>query len=88
MELMLGQIVRSLKGHDMDELYIISRLEENYAYLTDGKLRMLDNPKKKKFKHLELLDNTNNSELINKFKNFEDVSNSDIREAIENYKKN
>ena len=48
MEIQAGQVAKSLRGHDKDEIFVIIKTEENYAYIVDGKLRMLDDPKKKK----------------------------------------
>ena len=47
-----GMFARSKAGHDKGKLYIILRTESEYVYLTDGKLRPMANPKKKKIKHL------------------------------------
>lgn len=50
---MTGEFARSLMGHDKGKLYIIVDEDEKYCYLCDGRLRMLDNPKKKKLKHIQ-----------------------------------
>ncbi len=47
-----GTLVRSLAGHDKDRFYIILKIEDGYAYLTDGKHHRLDGPKKKRLKHV------------------------------------
>ena len=44
-------IVISLAGHDRGRLYYVLRTEGEYAFLVDGKLRQLKNPKRKKAKH-------------------------------------
>ena len=85
MENLVAQIAKSLNGHDKDELYIIVRTEENYAFCCDGRLRMLDNPKKKKLKHLQV-SNYQVDDIKDKIDNALKLSNSDIREAIEIYK--
>lgn len=85
MEIQAGQVAKSLRGHDKDELFVIIKTEENYAYIVDGKLRMLDDPKKKKIKHLDIT-NYVCCDLKEKIINAERVSNSDIREALEIYK--
>ncbi len=45
-------IVRSRAGHDKGEFFVILQLEGDYAFISDGKSRKLENPKKKKLKHL------------------------------------
>ena len=48
-----GQIVRSKKGRDEGEIFIIlDIIDDKYVYLVDGKLRKLCKPKRKKVKHL------------------------------------
>ncbi len=47
-----GCIVSSLKGHDTGRIYVVVSVEGEFAYLVDGKYRLLNNPKKKRLKHL------------------------------------
>lgn len=53
MEFRVGQRVRSIAGHDKGTEYVVVRAEENYVYVADGAIRKLENPKKKKFKHIQ-----------------------------------
>lgn len=53
MEITTGTIVKSLAGHDKDEVFFILREEGEYIYLVDGKYRTLTKPKKKNRKHVE-----------------------------------
>ena len=50
-----GMMARSKSGHDAGKVYVITKVEEAYVYLVDGKVRTLDKPKKKKKKHVCLL---------------------------------
>ena len=50
-----GMLARSLAGHDKEKVYVITKIEDAYVYLSDGKNRKTDNPKKKKKKHLQLI---------------------------------
>ena len=47
MEITIGSLVKSLAGHDKDEVFFILKEEVEYVYLVDGKYRTLDKPKKK-----------------------------------------
>ncbi len=47
-----GSVVYSLLGHDSGRFYAVIRLEGEYAWIADGKVRKVDAPKKKKLKHL------------------------------------
>ena len=49
-------LVRSLAGHDKDELYIIISVRGEYAFLSDGRKHPLDKQKRKNKKHLQLID--------------------------------
>jgi ribosomal protein L14E/L6E/L27E len=50
-----GAIVKSTYGREKGELFIITKRDGNYVYLTNGKSRPLENPKKKNIKHIYLL---------------------------------
>ena len=43
----------SKAGHDKGQMYVILKEEGEYLYLVDGKTRGVDNPKKKKKKHVQ-----------------------------------
>ena len=53
MDLQIGQIVISKAGRDKGVAFIVFGLEDNFALLVDGKGRPLENPKRKKTKHLQ-----------------------------------
>jgi len=50
-----GMLARSKAGHDQQKLYIIIRAEAEYVWLADGDRRTVDNPKKKKKKHIQII---------------------------------
>lgn len=68
----VGQLVEASCGRDQGRIFfIVYIVDKNYVLIADGKSRKLDNPKKKKIKHLnirnfvhkevnELLNNGNN----------------------------
>ena len=45
---MKGMFATSKAGHDKGKLYIIMEEEDEYVYLSDGRLRTVDKLKKKK----------------------------------------
>ena len=51
---MIGNIAISLSGHDKGKAYIIIEENDRYVYLSDGRLRKTDNPKKKSKKHVNI----------------------------------
>ena len=51
----IGMLARSKAGHDKDKVYVIIDKDDTYVYLVDGNLRTLNKPKKKKWKHVQLI---------------------------------
>jgi len=81
-EIKRGMIVKSLAGHDKTKLYVILDVKAEYVYLTDGKLKTVDNPKKKRIKHVQP------TLYVDKFiqeTNSDQISDSDIRKVIKQY---
>ena len=82
MNITLGQVVFSKAGRDAGRIFIVTKIiDAMYVLISDGDLRKIEKPKKKKIKHLEItgivIDSI--SEKLNKgFK----VSNSEIRKAL------
>ena len=50
LSLQIGNVAISKAGHDKGSRYLIIKIEKDFAYLVDGKLRKLDKPKKKNIK--------------------------------------
>lgn len=81
----IGRIVISKAGRDTGKTFIICDIiDENYVFLVDGNLRKLNNPKKKKIKHLDIKPVKIDS-IRNKLLESKKVFDSEIYSAIENY---
>lgn len=50
-----NSVVISTKGKDINKIYAVIKIEGNFAYLTDGKVKNLNNLKRKNLKHLKFL---------------------------------
>jgi len=51
---LLGKVVNSKAGRDMHRKFIVvGLLNSEYVYISDGDLRKIEKPKKKKVKHLD-----------------------------------
>ena len=50
-----GMFARAKAGHDKGSLYLIVKTEPEYVYLADGRRRPLSKPKKKKWKHIQII---------------------------------
>jgi len=82
MGITLGQVVFSKAGRDVGKRFVvIAVLDESYVMISDGDLRRIEKPKKKKIKHLEytgeIIDNLN-QKLTNKLK----VTNAEVRKSL------
>ncbi len=52
MSIETGSIVKALAGRDKDGFFVVLNKEGDFALIADGKRRSLENPKRKKLKHL------------------------------------
>ncbi len=52
---MCGMLAFSKAGHDKGKIYMIMDQDESYVYLCDGRLKPADRPKKKKYKHIQII---------------------------------
>ncbi len=84
MEIVIGTFAKSKAGHDCNQIYVIINCDGEYVYLTDGRLRALDKPKKKKLKHIQVI-NYIDPVILEKIQD-NNLFNEDIKRAIKNYK--
>ncbi len=79
----VGEYVQSRAGRDKDKIFIVtSILDEIYVTVADGDLRRVENPKKKKLKHLNPI-NKISDEIADKLNNNKKVTNLSVRREIE-----
>ncbi|MGI6333073.1 MAG: hypothetical protein ACOX1A_00260 [Saccharofermentanales bacterium] len=50
-----GAIVRSEAGHDRFGVFIVLWVQDDFAYLADGRSRLYEKPKKKRVSHIRKL---------------------------------
>lgn len=85
LDVKLGQIVVSRAGRDKGKFFIVAGIEnELYLYISDGSLRKVEKPKKKKVKHLKLTDEVV-SPISEKLEKKLKVNNSEIRKSLAEY---
>ncbi len=84
MEYTVGQVVYSKCGHDKGKAFIVTEIEGDFLYLTDGKSRKMDKPKKKKTKHVQIT-NYYDDELKTKIENGEYLLDADFVKALKKY---
>lgn len=82
MDTVLGQVVFSKAGRDAGKRFVIVGIVDSmYVLISDGNLRRIEKPKKKKKKHLELSEMVIES-IGNRLLTGQKVSNADIRKAL------
>ncbi len=79
---MTGMFAISRMGHDRDTVYIIVREEAEYVYVSDGRLKTIENPKKKNKKHIQIIKKEADDILRGKLLNGQHIYNEEIRKAI------
>ena len=81
MEIYPGAVVVSTAGRDKDSYFAVLSVKDGYAYLSDGKIRKVDMPKKKKLKHLRVT-GFFLEQIAERLKAEQTVTNSMIRKSI------
>lgn len=82
-----GYFAKSLAGHDKGKLYII--IEEkndssDFVFLSDGELKPMDKPKKKRIKHIQVI-KTVDEGIGTIIQKGQELRNEDIKRAIKTY---
>ena len=79
------ELAKSLSGHDKDEIYLILKQEECFAWLVNGTTHTLLKPKKKNTKHFQIIKQIP-TEVVSQIE--ENAWNDDtIRLAVKKYKR-
>ena len=71
-----------MAGHDKGQMYIVIKEDGDFAYLSDGKTRKLENPKKKNRKHLQIVKTDTDKVLLEKIRNGQIIYNEEIKRAV------
>lgn len=81
-DLEVGQLVVATAGRDKSNKFIVMCIIDNeYVYISDGDLRKVENPKKKKTKHIRKL-NYISEDIKNKLQRNEKVTNREVKKFI------
>ncbi len=81
----IGSLYVSVSGHDKGRIYVLTEvLDPLYVFVSDGVVRKLDNQKKKRLKHLKLVEKDNSlvKDIIDKT-----INNEEIRKLIKRHSK-
>jgi len=81
MDIGKSDIVLSIAGRDEGTLLYVVDVDEGYVLVADGKGRRLENPKRKKLKHVQKIARTG-SRVAEKIRNGDKVLNSELRRDL------
>lgn len=84
---MIGQFATSKAGHDKGRIYVIVAEEGDFVYLSDGRLRPLQKPKRKRRKHIQPICRTVEEPLLQRLAAGEAVEPEAIKYAVKQYQK-
>ncbi len=81
MDIVRSNIVKSTAGRDEGDLFFVLDTQEEFLLLADGKRRRVENPKKKKRKHVCFVGESH-SVVAEKIRSSEKITNSELRKAL------
>ncbi|MCL2152706.1 MAG: KOW domain-containing RNA-binding protein [Oscillospiraceae bacterium] len=84
MKIDIADVVVSLNGRDEGKRFLVIGKQDEYSLIADGKGRRVENPKRKKNKHL-LLEDKEGGPAAQKLMSGEKVANSEIRRVLAGY---
>ncbi|MCI9464984.1 MAG: hypothetical protein HFI48_14055 [Lachnospiraceae bacterium] len=82
---MTGMLASSKAGHDKNCVYVIIKEETEYVYLTDGRLRTIEKPKKKNKKHIQIIKKGTDPGLAERIRTGQ-ADDAQIRKILKQYR--
>ena len=76
-----SNIVKATAGRDAGKLFFVLAVQGDFLLLADGKHRRVENPKRKRQKHVALVGESH-SLVAEKIRSGEKITNSELRKAI------
>ena len=80
-DIKVGQLVISKAGRDKEEHFLVVEVTGEYVYLVNGKSRRIDQPKKKKVKHIQPTHRLSRN-VAEEIQSYGKLSNADIQKEI------
>lgn len=78
-----GQIVHSKAGRDKNRYFIVVKvINDDYVLIADGDLRKIENPKKKKIKHL-VLHKEYADDILTRIKQNKTITDCDLKKCLQ-----
>ena len=80
-DIKVGQLVISKAARDKEEHFLVVEVTREYVYLVNGKSRRIDQPKKKKVKHIQPTHWLSRN-VAEEIQSYGKLSNADIQKEI------
>ena len=81
MEIARSDIVKSAAGRDKGKIFFVLNVEGEFLLLADGRNRKLEQPKRKKRKHV-VFAGPSDSRTAEKIRSEENITNSELRRTL------
>lgn len=81
MDIRRGDVVRSLAGHDRDQLFCVADTDGEFLMLVNGKERKLNSPKRKRVKHVQRAGSSDHP-VFQRLQTGEPVGDNEVRKAL------
>ena len=81
-----GALAKSLAGRDKEEIFVIIEEAGEYIFLADGKCRLLEKPKRKNKKHIQIIHDREEQRRRSLIQE-EKLTDVQIRKSIQCYKR-
>ena len=81
-ETMIGMFATSKAGHDRNGVYLILDETEEYVFLVDGIYRTVEKPKRKKKKHIQIINKEADPVIAGKIRRKDPITNEEIKREI------
>ena len=79
-----SNIVKATAGRDTGKFFFVLAVQGDFLLLADGKHRRVENPKRKRQKHVALVGESH-SLVAEKIRSGEKITNSELRKALAAY---
>ena len=84
MDIARSDIVKSIAGRDKGKYFFVLDTDGEFLVLADGKIRRIENPKRKKRKHTVFVERSD-CRIAEKLRSEEKVTNSELRRTLAAY---
>jgi hypothetical protein len=81
----VSDIVESQQGRDKNKIFVVISVKEGFVFVADGKNRRMESPKRKKQKHLALIQRSE-SPVAQKLKSGQMTADCEIRRELAAYR--